>query len=165
MISKIKNFIKNDWQYLTFGLILLIITLLIATINYNSEETPFVVNTPFTSVYGLVSWCLVLILGLSGIFLLKNASNDGIKLEKKYLLLAIPIGIIMVFVTPLGRIPDEVNHSRKTAAISQGNIFSVADEDGVAKDMLNSKINELVSISTTTYEEYFERLFSSRGTS
>lgn len=158
MISKIKNFIKNDWQYLTFGLILLIITLLIATINYNSEETPFVVNTPFTSVYGLVSWCLVLILGFSGIFLLKNASNDGIKLEKKYLLLAIPIGIIMVFVTPLGRIPDEVNHSRKTAAISQGNIFSVADEDGVAKDMLNSKINELVSISTTTYEEYFERL-------
>ena len=158
MISKIKNFIKNDWQYLTFGIILLIITLLIATINYNSEETPYVVNTPFSSVYGLVSWSLVLILGISGIFLFKNASKDGIRLEKKYLLIAIPIGIIMVFVTPLGRIPDEVAHARKAAAISQGNIFSVADEEGVAKDMLNSKINELVSISTTTYEEYIERL-------
>ena len=158
MISKIKNFIKNDWQYLTFGIILLIITLLIATINYNSEETPYVVNTPFSSVYGLVSWSLVLILGLSGIFLLKNASNDGIKLEKKYLLLAIPIGIIMVFVTPLGRIPDEVNHARKSAAISQGNIFCPPDENGISRDMLNTKLNELVSITIENYEEYFEKL-------
>ena len=137
MFSKIKDFIKKDWQYLCFGLVLLIITLLIATINYNSEETPFAVNTPFSSLYGLLAWTFALILGVSGIFLFKNASKDGIRLEKKYLLIAIPIGIIMVFVTPLGRIPDEVAHARKAAAISQGNIFSTADEEGVAKDMIN----------------------------
>lgn len=158
MISKIKNYIKHDWQYFCITGVLLLITLLIATINYGTEARPFDINTPFTSTYGLISYTFVFVLGILGILLFKNANKENIRLENKYLLLAIPIGIIMIFVTPLGKIPDEVAHARKAAAISQGNIFSVADEDGVAKDMLNSKINELVSISTTTYEEYWERL-------
>ena len=88
MISKIKNFIKNDWQYFTFGFVLLIITLLIATIHYSTEARPFDINPPFSSTYSVVAWILVLILGVSGIFLFKNANKDSIKLEKKYLMLA-----------------------------------------------------------------------------
>ncbi len=157
MFSKIKESIKINWQYYLLSTCMMIITLLIASVNFNSKGT-YELNTPFNSLYGIISYTLILVVGISGTIIFRNANKSNVKLEKLYLWVAIPIGIIMCILSPLGRIPDEDHHARKAMAISQGNIFSYVDEDGIASDMINSKINELVTRSTDSYEEAIKRL-------
>lgn len=157
MFQKIKNSIKNNLAYWIFSFSLMLITLCIATVNYSSSGD-FSVNTPFGSTYGIIVYLLIIVFGGCGIYFFRKANNENVKLEKMFLWLAIPIGIVMCIATPLGRIPDEDDHAKKAMAISNGNLFSVADEEGNATDMFNSKLNELVSRTTSTYEEAWEKI-------
>lgn len=60
----------------------------------------------------------------------------------------------------MGRVPDEEYHARKAMAISQGNFFSHVNENGEATEFLNSKLNELVTSSSKTYDEAITRLMA-----
>lgn len=157
MFQKIKDALKKDLTYWIISFGLMIITLVIAAINYSSTGD-FSINLPWESTYGIIVYPLIIVLGLIGIFIFRKADNEKVKLENLFLCLIIPIGIIMCLATPLGRVPDEPEHAKKAVAISNGNLFSVADENGNATDMFNAKINEVVSRSTATYKDSWEKM-------
>lgn len=156
MKNRIINHVKNNRLYYMIAFSLLIITLLTSTVTYSN--TDFVLNFPTNSLFGTISYVLIFVLGIFGIFLFRNANDEKVPLEKKFLIIAIPIGLLYCLVIPLGKAPDEDDHAKKAAAISHGNFFSIADANGNATDMLNAKIHELVSRSTDSYENAWARL-------
>jgi len=154
---KFKNLLKKDGIYLFTGFIFLLITILIATITYN-DSNDYTLNLPTNSMYGLLSYVIVIILGIAGIIIFRNVDRKNIKLERIYLILVIPLGILYCLANPLGKIPDEDYHVRKSMAIAQGNLFSHAKENGDAEDKFNVKLAELVSTSTASYKEALNRI-------
>lgn len=158
VIEKVKEYIKKDWKYILVTIFFMILTTLIVTVNCNMENNFININAPFDSWYVVASYFIIFILGGIISFAIRNANKDNIKLEKLYLWIAIPVGLVMCLNTPLGMIPDEDDHAKKAMAISQGNFFSIADENGNATDMINSKVNELVSRTATTYEDAWRRI-------
>ena len=138
MKNKIKEFFKNNKIYTILFFSLLIINLLISTTTY--EYTEFSLQLPFKTLYGTISWGILILFGIIYYFIFREKTHKKIKLETLYIIVAIPIGILYCLVNPLGRVPDEVYHARKALAISQGNIFSHADENGKATEIVDSKI-------------------------
>lgn len=158
MIKNIEDYIKGDWKFIIITVIFMILTIAIVTVNCSPGNDIVDVNAPFENLYVNISYLLIFILGGFIAFAVRKADNENIKLQKLYLWVAIPIGLVMCFNTPLGKIPDEDDHAKKSMAISQGNFFSVADEDGNATDMINSKVNELVSRTADSYEISWEKI-------
>ncbi len=155
-MEKLKSSIKENWKYLLTSIILMGITLLItATMFYNHDYS---LNIPGRDLFSNVAWSVTLVLGILGIIFFKNIDLKKIKLENVFLCLIIPLGLLYVAVFPLGMVPDEEFHARKAAAISEGNFFSHANEEGKATDYLNAKINEVVTRSATNYAEAWERM-------
>ena len=157
-IEKLKEYIKKDWKYILITIFFMILTTAIVTVNCSPANNVVVVNGPFDNFYVIISYILIFVLGGICAFFIRNADKENVKLEKLYLWIAIPIGIVMCLNTPLGKIPDEDDHTKKAMAIAQGNLFSVADEDGNATDMINAKVSELVSRSTQTYEQSWNKI-------
>lgn len=156
MKEKIKNLIKIDGIYFLVAVLLLIGTLLITTTTYHGDD--FSLQLPFKTLFGTLSWSAILILGIAGIFIFRNVDRKQIKLEKIYLIMVIPLGILYCLANPLGKVPDEPNHARKAMAISKGNFFSYANEDGEAVEYMNTKLKELVTKATSSYEEAINRI-------
>ena len=73
-------------------------------------------------------------------------------------MIVIPIGLLYMFANPLGKIPDEDQHARKSMAISNGIFFAHFNEDHKPYDKFNSKIHELVTRHTSSYEEAWNRV-------
>ena len=80
------------------------------------------------------------------------------KIEKLYLCIVIPLGILYCIANPLGMVPDEDQHARKSMAISNGIFFSHKDENGNPKDKFNAKLNETVTRTIESYEDAFRRV-------
>lgn len=158
MLEKLKSDFKENWKF--YGLILLLtfVTMGVALVNYSADTGDHSLNFPHESTYGVVYFCLIIFAAIYAVIVLKKANNNGVRLERLYLWIAIPVGIIMCIVNPLGKIPDEDHHSRKAMAMSIGNIFSEVDEDGRATEMLNAKLHELVTRSVTNYDDAWRRL-------
>lgn len=153
---KFKELLKKDGTYLLTGIIFIVINILIATVTFH-DNANYTLNLP-NSMYGLLSYAIILIFGIAGIILFRNVDRKNIKLEKIYLILVIPLGILYCLANPLGKVPDEDYHVRKSMAIAQGNLFSHAKENGDAEDEFNVKLAELVTSSTASYEEALIRI-------
>lgn len=156
MKEKIKELVKTDGAYFLTAFALFVVTLLITTTTYHGND--FTLQIPTATLFGTISWIGIIALGIPGIFIFRNVDRKQIKLEKIYLIMVIPLGILYMIANPLGKVPDEDFHARKAMAISKGNFFSHANEDGDAVDNLNTKVFELVTRSTSSYEEAINRL-------
>lgn len=156
MKSKIKEFIKNNKLYTIFFLILMIINLLISTTTY--QYTDFSLQLPFKTLYGTISYGIVISFGIIFYIIFSKKIYNKIKLEKLYLMVAIPIGILYCIANPLGKVPDENYQARKAMAIAQGNIFSTVDENGNAIESENVKVPQLVDKKVMSYKEAIERI-------
>lgn len=156
MKSKIKEFIKNNKLYTIFFLILMIINLLISTTTY--QYTDFSLQLPLKTLYGTISYGIVISFGIIFYIIFSKKIYNKIKLEKLYLMVAIPIGILYCIANPLGKVPDENYQARKAMAIAQGNIFSTVDENGNAIESENAKVPQLVDKKVMSYKEAIERI-------
>ena len=92
MKEKIKEIVKKDGVYFLVAFGLLIATLLITTTIYHGED--FSLQIPKSTLFGTISWIEILVVGLPSIFLLRNIDRNKTKLEKIYLCLVIPLGIL-----------------------------------------------------------------------
>jgi len=147
---------KNIITYIAIAVILLLINLLINFTVYRGEK--FDVHLPGSDDFGTSSFVITMVFGILYSILIYFSSKKKWKIEYIYLLLAIPIGTLYLIYNPLGKVPDEDMHARKSMAISYGNFFSTQVEDGKAVYPINSKINELVTRSTTSYDEALKRI-------
>lgn len=157
MFQKMKDYIKKDWKFMLLILGFMLLNLIIVTINYSTDCDGICINGLFKTWYSTISVIMIIVLGGFLAFKVRNADKDNIKLEKLYLWVAIPIGLIMCFNTPLGKVPDEDDHCKKAMAISQGNFFSVADENGNAIEMINAKVHEFVTRTVDNYDDALRR--------
>lgn len=157
-MKKIQEIIKEDGIYFFIALVLLVMDLLIVTVTFNNED--YTLQIPSQSMFGLISYSVIIILGILAICIFKDIDRKQIPLQKVYLIIAIPLGILYCIANPLGKVPDEYQHVRKSMAISNGVFFSNIDEHGNPVDKFNAKVNEVVSKSTSTYEEAINKIFS-----
>ena len=158
MLSKLKEYVKKDWKFLVITIGFMLLTLVIVTLNCSPGSNVIDINRPFQNAYTDISYFLIFIFCGFCAFLIRNADSSNVKLEKLYLCIAIPVGIVMSLCMPLGRVPDEDFHVRKAMAISQGNFFSVADENGFAKEKINIKVDQLVNRNINSYIDYWNRI-------
>ena len=156
-MERIKTIFKGDERYVITGVLLLIICLLLIITMHTDED--FNLNIP-SNLFSVASWSITILLGTAGIYFLKDVDRKQIDLSKVFLAMIIPIGILTCLSRPLGRVPDEVNHARKSMAIAQGNFFSRpnSNKENRATDFFNSKLNELVSLDSKSYEEALRRI-------
>lgn len=155
-MEKIKTILKENYVYFLIHFGLMLIVLLIAlTLPVDKD---YALQIPGNNLFANVTWLIVIITSIIYYFLIKYFNKKEIKLEKLFLCLIIPLGIMYGLVNPLGKIPDETQHARKSMAISNGIFFAHKDEDGNPYDKFNSKINELVTTSVDTYEDAWTRI-------
>ena len=117
---KVVNFFKEHGMFLLVSLILLWISLNLIQMadNYlmhdpnNQKETSILIGllsnnfakiaTGITTVLIIVNMIIFIVIG-----------KKEIDISKIFLIIIIPLGLIHVFLSPLGRIPDEIYHSRR----------------------------------------------------
>ena len=152
-----KNFLKkfkNPLIYIALGFLLL--NLLINFTVYKGDV--FDVHFPGKDEFGTSSFVITTLFGIAGSIGLFLTNKKKWKEENIYLMLVIPLSILYLICNPIGKVTDEDMHARKAMAISYGNFFSIADKDGKATYPMNTKINELVSRTTSSYEEAINRI-------
>jgi uncharacterized membrane protein len=157
MLEKIKNIKHNlSFSLLHFGLMILV--LLIATTSFRTNN--YTLQLPGDNIFANITYIVVISMTIIFFFIIKYFNKKNIPLEKLYLTLIIPLGILYCIANPLGKIPDETQHARKSMAISNGIFFAHKDKNGNPYDLFNTKINELVTTTTSSYEEAWNRIMA-----
>ena len=156
MKDKTKELFKKDGVYLALGFGLLLLNL--AIISLKSINGSYTLQFPGNSLMALICYLITIILGILAIAFIRNFGRKKISIEKIYLIFAIPIGIMFCLANPLGRTPDEGNHARKAMAMSNGNIFSHASENGKAEDYFAERQSKVVSGSIENYKDAYDRI-------
>ena len=77
------------------------------------------------------------------IFLLLDMSK--IDIAKIFLLISIPIGVLYIFIIPIGGAPDEQAHWFRSYEVSLGHIFSDKDEENYGGRVLPSAIKNVIA--------------------
>jgi len=150
MKEKIKEFLNNDGKYFLVSCILLVVVILTITVKH-IDNSNYTLNLPTNNTFGMISYIMTIVLSLLGFIIFKNIDKKEIKLEKIYLMIVIPLGILYCLANPLGRIADEDNHIIKAMDITQGHFFSDHGD-------FNIKLWDLVSWSTSSYEDAINRI-------
>ncbi len=159
MKEKILKLFDKKYAFTYIFICVLIITLFISTVLYrNSEYGGFELHVPFNTDFGTLTYCIIIPLAVIYYFVFKNAEKKNFKIENIFLSLAIPLGILFCIANPLGRVPDEDVHAKKSFAISEGLLFSSSYETADTQAYINAKVHELVSETTKSYDEYFKKL-------
>ena len=148
--------IVKDWKFKLTHFSLMIVVLLIAMTSFINKD--YTLQLPFNNIFANISFSVTILFALVYYFVFKKFEEKNFKLEKLYLCLAIPLGILYCIANPLGMVPDEDQHAKKSMVISNGIFFSNRDENGNPKDKLNAKIHEVVTRTITSYEESFKRV-------
>ncbi len=152
-MGKIINRIKNskNKMFIALTAVLLVLNLIINFTVYRGDV--FDVHFPWKDIFGASSFVITTVVGLIFSNIIYLGMKKKIRLENLYLIVAIPIGLLFMFCNPLGKVPDEDMHARKAYAISYGNLFSVANEEGRATEKMNPKLEKMVARSVSSYKE------------
>ena len=156
VFSKIFEHVKKDWKFLLVHFMLLAVVLLIATTSFYYSD--YTLQLPPNNLFANITYIVSILMGIIFYFVIKIFENKNLKLEYLYLCLAIPLGIMFCIANPLGKIPDEDQHARKSMAISNGIFFAHRDEEGNPSDKFNAKLIETVTRNVTSYKESFRKV-------
>ncbi len=151
-----KDDLKEDLIFLVFSLSLGIITCI--SISILSKLNESILINIFKNKVGIITLLLSSVLGTIYYFILKLFLNKKLKLEKIFLIIAIPIGILYCIVTPLGRVPDEITHATRSLDISYGHFFAKANENNEAEIFYNKSLENIFSSQNKTYRDYIDSI-------
>ena len=165
--EKVANFFKNNGMLILFSVLLLWISLLLIQTadNYIMQDTfnqkPTSMLIPlFSEGFGTVAvWITVIPIGIY-LILFSIIGKKELDLSKVFLIIAIPLGIIYMIISPLGRIPDENSHSRRAYEVSLGYLITDVDEEKSEFGRLLPKDLTLVDLDNTSYNIYKEKIDS-----
>lgn len=120
-IKKIdKENIKFDITYLLFS-IFSIIYIIGRMTAFSNKEKLFVI-------------CVNIFIHIIIYFLLKEVINKKIKMEKLFLLIAIPLGLTYIFAFPASSLPDDINDYSRALEISEFKLVSEFKDDKVGRE-------------------------------
>lgn len=158
MKNKICSLIKYEWKFKIVHFSIMIITLLIAITMFRYKD--YSLQLPGKNLFANITFTIVIFIGIISYFILNIFEKRNIGIEKIYLCLVIPLCIMYCIANPLGKIPDEDQHARKSYMISQGVFFSEKDNVGNPIGVFDSNINEIVSRKITSYEEALSKILN-----
>lgn len=88
---------------------------------------------------------------------IKNKKNYP--LEKIFLLIIIPIGLLYLIFIPVGQVPDEHNHYARSYSISEGYLVSSVTEEGYGYAKLPNQVyNLLIAKRNNSYKITFNNI-------
>lgn len=133
----IKDFAKKYWK------IVLVLTILnIFMIHYTSLKND-IYHDKFLIL--VIAFFTLFELGLVSLYALFKEKKW--KIEKLFLLICLPIGLLHVFITPFNQVPDEIVHIFRVDAISDGKIIAQEDESGAYKEKISKTFWEVLNNS------------------
>lgn len=97
------------------------------------------------------------------IFIIKS-SKSTLPLEKKFLILFIPIGLLFLVAVPIGRAPDEAAHLTRSYGISVGEFITSNSRDGEYGEYIPADLAKL-NATNHTYSNTIDILTSPGDTS
>ena len=147
-MKKIINFLKNNWQYLLLTVIGIITCVLTFKVEIDIRQLHAIFGKYKYLIFGII---FALSLFSSGI--VYYLFYKKIKIERIFMYLVIPIGLLYIFIIPLGRAPDENTHFYRAYEISTGNFIAKKNELKQGGDYLPKNINQIFGDSTKYKDE------------
>ena len=158
------NKIKSNLFYALFYIILLCVSLaIVRTINVGTVGFTGLGASLFTKIATLIT----VVLSLIYFFLFRNIDNKGkLNIEKIFLLVIVPIGIMYMVLMPIGTVPDEARHIFRSYEVSLGHITSDINEEGVGGRELPAQLAEVIfDYKEDTYGSWLEKMQTLNATS
>ena len=138
--AKLKPWLKSHWKELTFFIIFTILNIFFLT--YASR----MYSISLTSKRSILVLIFSIIAEIAAFMVVLKAKKLKWAIEKVFLILFIPIGLIYLLAIPIGRVPDENAHLTRAYGISIGHFITSANEDGKYGEYLP---NDLVALNNS----------------
>ena len=163
--TKVVDFFQKNGMLILFSLLLLIISVFLVQTadNYIMQDTlnqkPTQMLIPlFEGGFGTIAfWVTVITLILYTIIFVIIGKKE-FEVSKVFLLIMIPLGIMHMFLSPLGRIPDEIYHSRRAYEVSLGHFITDIDEVNDERGRMLPQDLRVVVPENISYTAFKERI-------
>lgn len=157
MLEKIKLIKKITYKmrYITEFLFTLIFIFFLAQTLYLKAYAGY-----FHKLYliGTLIWFIILVINI-----IYNFKKSGKSIEKIFLNIAIPLGLLyLIFMIP-GHVPDETAHMIRAYDVSKGHIITPIDENGNSSIEIPQKLNDFNYNEIASYNEFIERASEDNG--
>ena len=139
---------KNNWKYLLLSFIGILTCILTFKVEIDARQ----LHNVFGS-YKYFGFGIIFLIGLISSSIIYYMFSKNFKLEKIFLYMVIPIGLLYIFIIPLGRAPDENTHFYRSYEISMGNLIAKKDKMKQGGDYLPENINQIFGDSTKYKDE------------
>lgn len=172
---KLVNFLKEHGMFILFSLIILWVSLLLIQMadnylihDYSYEKPTELLIALFNSNFAKIATTGTSLLILINMIILIIINKKELDFSKIFLMIVIPLGLIHVFLSPLGRVPDEIYHSRRAYEVSLGYLITDLDFSKDPHEMgrmlpQDLRVVEKTNISYQTMQEriaYVEEVYS-----
>ena len=154
------NFFKKYGVFILFCIVLLWISLLLVQISdayimlEEDNTRPIeIYKDLFSKGFGTIASLITIIPIVLYTIIFCIIEKKEIDISKIFLLIVIPLGIMHMFVNPLGRVPDEDTHIRRAYEISCGYFITGLNEEGQVGRELPADL-ELITKENQTYNLY-----------
>ena len=150
--SKVYHAIIAPWRGMSKKELIRIISFFLV---FSTISVVFVARSGFPSKKLIVVSLLISVLLT---VILVYAQFRKLALEKIFLILAIPLGMLYFFLIPVGRVPDEMNHFYRAYEISNGNFVSTHDEEHGSGNDYSVKVGSVVFEEDRSYDDVVRAL-------
>ena len=121
-INRLFENIKQNHVQIVLGLIIVILNFLtLGNLQFTSGNDFTANNSKI--IFALILFFEIVMFVLISFFIRKNKP-----IEKLFLLISIPLGLLYMSLIPMGRVPDERNHFLRAYEISEGYLISDKNE-------------------------------------
>lgn len=147
-MQKLKHFIIKNQYYIIFCFAFLILNYL----HLNKAAEEYSVSSNSGAFY--IIFIGLLIIELFLLFIINKRIKEKYPIEKLFLIIAIPIGLLFMFFLPLGQIPDDSSHFARAYSITEGYLVSPVDENNYGYAPMPKKV---ITVSTYNGDKRLEK--------
>ena len=151
--KKILNYIKTNYKFLIFILILIGINVL--SFNRLCIEFP----STFIQRYLKLVFLAFNFLEIGLFIIAKIMLKKNMPIEKIFLSIIIPLGLCYMLFIPIGRVPDEQNHFLRAYDISQGHLISSKDKFGNGGNKFRENISDYFRSKTSNKHMMYKDVY------
>lgn len=152
-LNKIIEYCKDNAKYLILSGVLVAILAETFLIKLGGVENPpqWLVNFKYLIAFVIVIGGMVVTLAVNYVFRKKWS------LPKIFLVFVIPIGLMLMAIFPVGRVPDEIFHFARAYGVSQGQLVADFKEDGTGGSVFSENVLKAIHWEKDlTYRDYLE---------
>lgn len=144
-MKKIIDYIKENTAFILLTIFFILLVLSEFIINVDRVNT--------LNNYKYLICFLIIVSCIASSILIYKLFKKNMAIEKIFLCIAIPLGLLYMVIVPLGRVPDELNHYYRAYDISRGNIFSKKISKKAVGNIMPDNVASVINPNNKYYEE------------